>query len=331
MRSVASTWPAVSRESSQSRQKLKIMESSQPRQKLKTRSRPGNSNLKILQWNANKSVEATSEIMIKFSKGKIDIAIIQEPHTHNNLPNGWFDKNNTLSAFWPNNEGRPKVCIVSRRSLGLIKLAQFDHQDLVVCRLDAGCGPIILVNIYMNKQQLGGGSGQERDTEMHCRLINRVVGSIPAGCALVFGTDSNCRSTGREDRLTARRGWQLVAWLTEGALHLVNPSDTEYSFRARCGDEAGASKSCVVLTFVNTAAEARLAGWRVGTWSRLSDHCPIAFELDSPPVARSQGRAASSEKAKQTGTCSGADAASCSHAVSPSCEATCSIRTNTPS
>lgn len=208
--------------------------------------------------------------------------MLQEPNIKNNKITDFYDANHTIDCFCPALPPNtpPKVCIIAKKSLNLIQMSSFDHQDMIVCRMNTETYPIWFVNLYMNKNDPNRNT---KPASFHLELLTKVLQKLSQQGSIIVCMDSNCRSPSWGDVLEDARGKEFRVWLESTELVPVNNGKHGPTFRTRHARDHNVQdrhRSWIDITLTNVSGRRLVDSWRLGEWSDASDHCPIYFTID---------------------------------------------------
>ncbi len=171
--------------------------------------------IQVIQINLHRSETATIALMDLIRKGKIHIALIQEPWTTNHRVNGLSHINYQL--FYAQSGRRPRTCMLCHKNLSFFFSPELSTPDATVVR--AGDG-----NVYLGSIYLPFDSPIPPPTSELQRLVREVK---MKGKRLLVGCDANSHHTVWGSSNINSRGVALLEFLNRYDLVLFNNAKLE--------------------------------------------------------------------------------------------------------
>lgn len=245
-----------------------------------------------MQFNCNKSQQATAEIEGNFAANQIDIAIVQEPQLADNPTMGCRVKKipGTMGLQSSNSLNRPgaRAAIYIRNDLGkttkLIVLEQFSSRDIITAQieilLDDTPIKLLICSLYCPRLDADGNRISDPSTGKLRELMSFAnSSSIP----IIIGTDANAHNPQWGGDKTDIRGILFEEFCTiEGRLKILNTGNAVTYERLGLN----ATKSSIDLTLCSESIGNCFSNWKTTEGFRGSDHKPITVEfLATKPAA----------------------------------------------
>ena len=224
------------------------------------------SSIKILQVNLNRSAPATESALETAIDHEADLIVIQEP---------WVTDDNTRSIAHqsftqilpPDNNLRPRTLVyVSKafRPLASLVISSPKDPDLLAIDIIEGNAKIQLLNVYNEADQAGVGP----KTLERC-LFHQVLSPH----TILLG-DFNIHHPWWDPLAKKSPGAdQLIEWLEQQDLHLINSPGTGTFFRPHLTRE-----SVLDLSFASNSLASKIQDWQVLP-DLVSDHYGLLFSI----------------------------------------------------
>lgn len=103
--------------------------------------------MRVLQINLHHSKTASANLLIHLAKGGEDVVLIQEPWVLDNRICGIRTSN--YSLFYRADEGRPRSCILVKKTYNAFFMSNFSDEDTVVVSVELQSGSLWLISAYM--------------------------------------------------------------------------------------------------------------------------------------------------------------------------------------
>ena len=204
------------------------------------------------QINLAKRVDAVTEL----NKRNFDITLITEPQTANGKVTGLNNKSVVAAS-----QGNPRACLTT--NLPCWKHEELTCRDMAVAIVKPGTGTDLCVSSLYLDINLAVRFEGLRELTNFCKK-----GNLP----LIVGMDSNAHSGLWGGADENKRGEELVEYLLELNLHVINEGN-EYTY-------SKAGKNTIIdITVVNNKAlsELQINDWKVDKTDSFSDHKYITF------------------------------------------------------
>jgi len=216
--------------------------------------------IKIIQLNLNGQQTASEQLRDRVIKGKIDIALVQEPPTNENGLVINFEKCQQVSNF----DKPGAAIIITSDRIKCINIAQHTSQYVAVAKISPNGrdeSSVVLVSAYFK---------YNRPTTDFTERIRSIAQDHSS---LLICADSNGHSTRWHNQNTNARGRTIEEMIDDLLLHIHNvPNSTPTYERAHMGS------SNIDLTLTTPNLKRHIKNWAVEN-DTDSDHNSLSFEL----------------------------------------------------
>lgn len=235
--------------------------------------------LKIAQVNLGRCVEAAAEIRDWAVDEGIDVLLIQEPYTLNDMVKGFGLGACVIQA---DSETPYAAVITLKRELDVVKVSDLTTGHTATAVIRCFGVEIIVVSAYCR-----GGWAME-----DCLVTIRQAAVRYGDKHLVVGADANARAEEWFSGESDRRGEELQDLLIETDLQVCNLPSRFKTFRGHQGEESN-----IDVTLATRSMHAKLASWVVSDQHVFPDHrtISVAFDLED------QGEVGAEGKTEKTG------------------------------
>ena len=217
----------------------------------------------VQQLNLHHSKAASALLCRRWDVNQYDIALLQEPWIFKSKIAGLTVKQGTL--YYDQTTDRPRACLIVRKGTKALFLPQLSSPDLAVARVGTAVGRFIIGSAYLPYDAPDGPPSQE---------LNRLVEHCERkGEQLILGCDANAHNTVWGSSDTNRRGEQLLNFLVDKRLDILNRGDSPTFFNAR-------RREIIDITICSMDIRARVRNWEVAADITMSDHNAITFSID---------------------------------------------------
>ena len=234
-----------------------------------------------MQYNMARKKAALNEMYKILEENNIEIALIQEPYTFNNIIPNSFPY--TILSCNPE-IGRPRACIILTSQLKYIYHINYATTDICVCTINLNKKHIVLVSLYLPPRAY---LSDLNPINEHINILLDIINNL--GNNIIVCGDVNAHNVLWGSNRTDARGEDLAELIASNDLHLLNYGTEPTFYTVRDGVEY---KSVIDITLSSTSMLPLLMDWRVTDEAECSDHKAIMFDLlvhrtiISPPRTR---------------------------------------------
>jgi len=220
--------------------------------------------IKVTQLNMARSRAVSDELLHHCIRGKIDVALVQEPYTSWGMLHGFeYGATRTIKSKPNAQHGIWAAIIVFNSSLDIISKPQLTTEHTVVLGVAfPGQPPIDLVSSYFQFR---------RPTEHFTNEITRIHASLLD--RIVLGIDVNAFSPKWYDHRHNEKGRLVEDMISNLDLIILNKPGYEQTFQGARG------KSNVDVTLASPGIINCIRNWQVIKGATTSDHLIITFEI----------------------------------------------------
>lgn len=220
--------------------------------------------LKFLQINLHHSKAATAALLLRLSTTAEEIILIQEPWVIDDRICGL--KIDGYDILYCKGKGRPRACILMKRTCNPLIMPNFSDCDTVSAALQLGSRTLWIASCYMAHD-----AGEPPPECLQAAVREAAGGRTP----LIVGTDANAHHTIWGSTDINERGEQLLNFILGHNL-VVGNRGAEPTFITSVRREV------LDLTLANDKGSDLISSWRVLRDDSLSDHRYIGFVVDIP-------------------------------------------------
>ena len=218
--------------------------------------------IQVVQTNLMRSRNALQDLLIYSRENRIDIALVSEPPTHNNIMIGIKD---VLIIQSNDNKHRNKSSI-----LIFNKSLQIDFSKIIASPLFTA----LQLTVHGLRTYLVSVYG---DPECQLDSLLDNVSSVVEGSQCIIGGDLNARSSLWGDQVTNPRGRIVEEFICLHNLTLMNQYGTPTFLTIRSGRVI---QSSIDLTLASPACASKISHWRTDLdIVPRSDHVAILFQI----------------------------------------------------
>ncbi|KAF7496041.1 Retrovirus-related Pol polyprotein from type-1 retrotransposable element R1 [Sarcoptes scabiei] len=219
--------------------------------------------IKFAHQNLRKSATATQELLSELENKKIDIILIQEPHTHNSHRILGFPSRSNL--FQTDENILPKTGIfINNKNLMAKKLDKYTNCWMTTVQVQLSKSLLIISNVYIEPNTI---------SSSHIDLLKDLMKTF-ANHPLILSGDLNARHTLWHDRIINRHGESICELINDFDLHIHNDESPT------CLTING--NSIIDLTLSNYKARSFIRNWASTVHQHsIFDHALIEFEYAS--------------------------------------------------
>ena len=227
----------------------------------------------MVQGNLQHGKDATTNLIQHLISGKSDIALIQEPHVHNNKVIGL--KTSIGTVFAGTRVLNPRTCIFVNKKYHAILVPELSNRDLTVIYLERKIKgvdhPVMVASAYLPYDH--------PDRREHCttevkRLIERCKTD---NIQLILGMDANAHHIVWGSTDINQRGESLLDYLSSTDLYLLNRGNEPTFVTAN-------RREVIDITLSSKDLPTQVRGWQVSKELSASDHRWIRFKLIADEV-----------------------------------------------
>lgn len=234
--------------------------------------------IKVLQINLHHCIEASASLLVHIIKNNIDIVLIQEPWVNQGKICGL--EHGSYNLYYSSNNNKFRTCILCRRDIGILLIAQYSCCDQTVVRIETQNGPMLLTSAYFPHDEVG-----TPPPKVVCDLIEY---STTRKMFTLIGCDANSHHTFWGSTDTNSRGESLLDFIIENNLAILNKgSEPTFETRNR--------KEVLDITLCTRSKNIQISDWKVVKEISFSDHKYIEFKINigqiRPSVFRNPKRA----------------------------------------
>jgi hypothetical protein len=201
--------------------------------------------------------------MLFMAEKRVDVALVQEPWLNRGKICGLRTGNYVVLHH--QSTGKKSVCIVAKRSLNLMLLAQYSTDDLSVASFeDQGGTKLLLASVYMP---------YDEEEPPPIPVKNLVTEARKKGRQLVLGCDANGHHTQWGSKDINERGESILDFILTNNLTICNRGNVP-TFVNRIREEV------IDLTLTMGEGEMVIEDWRVSLDRSFSDHRRILFRIN---------------------------------------------------
>lgn len=215
--------------------------------------------MRVLQINLHHSKTASANLLIHLAKGGEDVVLIQEPWVLDNRICGIRTSN--YSLFYRADEGRPRSCILVKKTYNAFFMSNFSDEDTVVVSVELQSGSLWLISAYM-----------AHDSEIPPPVLRNILTEArQTGIGVVVGADANAHHTIWGSTDTNQRGESLFEFICNDNIVICNRGE-EPTFITKNRRE-------VLDLTLTSLTEDSIKGWKVLKEHSFSDHRYIEFKI----------------------------------------------------
>lgn len=225
--------------------------------------------LRVIQLNCQKSMAVMADLGQQLLEERIDVALLQEPHTYfglRGLPSQY-------AGFTARGAHTSLAAVAVRQELQPMVVSRPDDEDGVLLSINWGGDTIFIASIYC--KWFG-------TIDPYLELIDEYLSSTN-GAPILFGIDANAtdamwhsKPNATKSRRTADRGADLAEYLARRDMTVLNTNSPHYTF---CGHGTRRSVSDIDVSFVSRSWTTRFdTTWRLIVDRTSSDHNMIRMD-----------------------------------------------------
>ena len=218
--------------------------------------------MKVVQVNLHKSKAASAALLLRIAKSGEDIALIQEPWTVANKVCGLGV--NTHILVCENSEGRPRSCILIKRTLSFFMLSQFSNLDITSICVKNGLQKLWISSIYEAYDKPGPTNELQRLAEA----------ALTSNVCLVIGGDINAHHSIWGSSDVNLRGESYFEFILASNLAICNKGCSP-TFSTKNREEV------LDVTLTSQSIFANISNWMVSEEHSFSDHKYIEYSIES--------------------------------------------------
>ena len=231
--------------------------------------------INVVQINLHHSRSASAILSKRLASGATDIALIQEPWTHNSKIMGLGIKG--YNVFYDTSCIRPRACIVVSNKLNALNLVNYLDGDNVAIKVNYDINghkdEFIFMSAYLPYEEKDPLTNVTKDLIEHCKMNKKFI----------IGCDANAHHTVWGSSDCNRRGDDLLNYILFYNLFILN-NNSKPTF-------VTVNRSEVIdLTICNNIAYDSIIKWNVSDDITLSDHLLIMFSVKGLSRHVTEGR-----------------------------------------
>lgn len=221
--------------------------------------------IEISQINLHRCKEACDLLNRRLAAQRVPIALVQEPHAHNNIMNHL--QHERLRVFQGSTETR--ACVITGKASHAHMLPLFSNGDQVAVQMRLDLTPnAIVASVYMPYD-----SSLPPPGRLFEDLVERCVNT---NTPLLVGCDANSQCVVWGSTKTNQRGQSLLEDLLPANLHIINLGNEPTFVTA-------ARREVIDISLCSNNLRPFIHGWRVCGEESLSDHRYLTFWMNAPP------------------------------------------------
>ena len=218
--------------------------------------------VKVIQINLHHSKAASAALLLRLAERGEDVALIQEPWTHNGKILGLGAKGYKL--LYANCTGNLRSCILAKNHLNIFILTDYSDADTVTTACETGETVVWLTSCYMAHDHV--------DPPPHKLVHDMVNAAKNQQTPIIIGADANAHHHIWGSSDTNTRGECILDFLLCNNLVVVNKG-TEPTF------VVANRKEVLDITIISATHQQLIENWRVSNDCSLSDHRYFEFSF----------------------------------------------------
>lgn len=219
--------------------------------------------LMIMQVNAGRGRNASAEIRTLSEKGKIQIALVQEPYAVRCKVAGFGLRARTVAGL-KNGEYPWAAIVVFDTRLTVMRLSHMCSSHVVCAQVDNGTFDVYLVCAYLQ---------YSHDKGIYIEELRRIL-TLLRGKRVILCLDANARSPIWYSDKLDDNGEILEELILEMNLYVINEPNNPCTFSSTNGE------SNIDVSMASSQAIRLVKDWKVLTDWSTSDHRPITMRLE---------------------------------------------------
>lgn len=228
----------------------------------------------IGQINAQNSIAALDELRQVINIDKIDIVLIQEPYSRNNVISslGINTRVVTDTKRFTNIASSDKIktaIAVTNPSYTVLKIEQLSNTHCVCAEVSVGTYKLYVVSAYFQYSD---------KIEPYIQHIERVLLTLK-GHSVIVCADANAKSTLWHSGQTDERGELLENLIAQQNLFIHNKDSDAYTFESLSGT------ANIDVTLSTSRIYNKISHWTIHRDKTTSDHNLITFKINTPESA----------------------------------------------
>ena len=220
--------------------------------------------IKLIQNNLHHAKASSSILSKTFFQNKLDVALLQEPWTHNSKVLGLPSQN--CKVIYDSNQASPRTAILIHNNMKFVPITEFIDKDIVAIMLEVpttkGKTTLFVASAYFPGDVDDVPPSKIAAFITYCKQQNR---------AFIIGCDANAHHTIWSSSDTNKRGELLFEYITKNDMEFCNTGNSP-TFINSIREEV------LDLTLCSASIADKIHNWHVSDEISLSDHSHILFE-----------------------------------------------------
>lgn len=222
--------------------------------------------LRVVQINLKHSKCATDNLRVLLAEEDLDIGLIQEPWVANSDVKGFSGSG--YNTIYARGNGRPRSCIIAKKSIDIFLFTQLSSEDLTVARVELPQKrSFIIASSYMAHGKTAP-PAEVRD----------LMATLGASDDLILGCDANARHSIWGSREINDRGEEILDFINNNKLCICNSGDTP-TFIFPSSENYNGWEEVLDITLISERSKVSVDSWRVSNKRSFSDHNWILFNI----------------------------------------------------
>lgn len=225
------------------------------------------SSIRCIQVNLHHAKGASAVLCRRFTKERLNIALIQEPWINHNTVLGLSTKNSKM--IYCNTQPDPRTVILLSKVIKFTPITEFIQRDIVAITVEVptprGTQEMVVASAYFPGNQEDIPPPETAALERYCRRINK---------PFLIGCDANAHHTVWSSTNINKRGECLLEYLSSHDVNVCNEGNKPTFINA-------VRQEVLDLTLCSTTMSEKIKNWHVSDETSLSDHRHIIFDIEA--------------------------------------------------